>query len=418
MNKLIDDTLPWSIDVNVPWKSFKNVHEQIATLPTFLVGEFLFFTLTVFCFFHAVRNGRVFIFVWFTAVLAGTANDMFFMALPQVDNFWQAQACFMLTPRLPLYIPCVYICFMYFAVVTAWHMFRHRSTLLGFIGECCFAGLLGELFYAPYDIIGAKFLWWTWHDQHPPIAERLLGVPVGSSMWVITFVSVFSALLRLTLGRVQVTKQNGKNHPITRQPSFSRCVFAMFVSVALSTLLMMVLMGPFNAINGGLPNRTTLILCVVVYLSLTLIGMIFERRHSQTQPNTWMASHHATSLLTLGVSIYYVTLVAIMALGVPEQHISTGLHQKIGYDKTLTATDVMGNVHLDLLDPNDFDEDYHFQCATTQLEQGTEWYTICGKAHSNRQLYLVVVAILGWLGLLIYHWALGRYDQKKKQKQK
>ena len=23
---------------------------------------------------------------------------------------------------------------------------------------------MGEMIYAPYDITGAKFLWWTWHD--------------------------------------------------------------------------------------------------------------------------------------------------------------------------------------------------------------------------------------------------------------
>jgi hypothetical protein len=40
--------------------------------------------------------------------LVGTANDVIFMALPFVDNFWQSQATIMITPRLPLYIPCVY----------------------------------------------------------------------------------------------------------------------------------------------------------------------------------------------------------------------------------------------------------------------------------------------------------------------
>ena len=34
---------------------------------------------------------------------------------------------------------------------------------------------------------GAKFLWWTWHDTDAPIREKLLGAPIGSSSWVITF---------------------------------------------------------------------------------------------------------------------------------------------------------------------------------------------------------------------------------------
>jgi hypothetical protein len=35
--------------------------------------------------------------------------------------------------------------------------------------------------------VGAKFLWWTWHDTDAPIRERILGAPVGSSSWVLTF---------------------------------------------------------------------------------------------------------------------------------------------------------------------------------------------------------------------------------------
>ena len=38
------------------------------------------------------------------------------------------------------------------------------------------------MIYAPYDIAGIKFLWWTWHDTDSAIAARLFGVPIGSSM--------------------------------------------------------------------------------------------------------------------------------------------------------------------------------------------------------------------------------------------
>ncbi len=30
-------------------------------------------------------------FVWIASIVAGTANDAIFMALPMVDNFWQVQ---------------------------------------------------------------------------------------------------------------------------------------------------------------------------------------------------------------------------------------------------------------------------------------------------------------------------------------
>ena len=53
---------------------------------------------------------------------------------------------------------------------------------------------MGEMIYAPYDLTGIKYLWWTWHDTDAPIAHRLLGVPVGSTVWVITFTASFQVI--------------------------------------------------------------------------------------------------------------------------------------------------------------------------------------------------------------------------------
>ena len=55
----------------------------------------------------------------------------------------------MLTPRMPLYIPCVYNIFMYTSTVAAW-----RFNLTSNLAEACLTGIMGEIIYAPYDIIG------------------------------------------------------------------------------------------------------------------------------------------------------------------------------------------------------------------------------------------------------------------------
>ena len=54
----------------------------------------------------------------------------------------------MLTPRMPLYIPCVYNVFMYSSTVAAWRLG------LPAYASAALAGLMGELIYAPYDITG------------------------------------------------------------------------------------------------------------------------------------------------------------------------------------------------------------------------------------------------------------------------
>ncbi len=55
----------------------------------------------------------------------------------------------MLTPRMPLYIPCVYIVFMYTGTLAA-----NRFGLRHGLAEAALAGLLGELIYSTYDITG------------------------------------------------------------------------------------------------------------------------------------------------------------------------------------------------------------------------------------------------------------------------
>src|SRR5687767_4991031 len=114
-------------------------------MPTFLVGEYLFYALAAIALVHARRNGRRHLLAWFAALLAGTANDIIFMALPLVDNFWQAQATIMLTPRLPLYIRCVYVSFMYYPTVACWRLG------LAPLASATASGLAAILFYAPYD---------------------------------------------------------------------------------------------------------------------------------------------------------------------------------------------------------------------------------------------------------------------------
>ncbi len=55
----------------------------------------------------------------------------------------------MLTPRMPLYIPCAYVVFMYCGSAAALRM-RAGSAA----AAAATAGLLGELYYAAYDITG------------------------------------------------------------------------------------------------------------------------------------------------------------------------------------------------------------------------------------------------------------------------
>lgn len=112
------------------------------------------------------------------------------MFLPLCDNFWQAQASVMITPRLPLYIVELYAAVLYSCSTAA------RRFKLSYPAETALCGLLAHLLYHTYDINGPRFLWWTWHDDDAAISKRQQTVPVGSSLWILTYCGLHSALNR------------------------------------------------------------------------------------------------------------------------------------------------------------------------------------------------------------------------------
>lgn len=366
--------LPWDLATHLPWSPLTSPVEKWAVQPSFVVGEYLFYMCAVVAFVHARRHGRAHLLVWVGALLAGTANDLLFMALPMVDNFWQAQATVMLTPRLPLYIPCVYICFMYYPTVAVWRLGLPR------IAAAAASGLLGELFYAPYDIIGAKFLWWTWHDTDLPIANRLLGAPIGSSMWVITFVAAFALLASLGL----------RNDPEVRERKTIAKTLALIIG--LSSVLMVVQVRLLQPLDANLPGIRGLITVIVVFLGLIAWG--WRRRESP-------ALTASDRPLLVAVGLYFVTLTGIMATFNPATHRSASMHQVYG-PCHVEATDIMGFTRYEFLCAQDFDEDYSFDCVDSLPADKSEWYTVCGKAHSNFPRFMLAIAMLAALGLALF----------------
>jgi len=374
----MDTTLPWNLAPELPWRMLSSPAQQWDRLPSFLVGEYLFIALALVALWHARREGRAHLLVWVSAIVAGTMNDIIFMALPVVDNFWQSQATIMLTPRLPLYIPCVYVCFMYYPTVSVWRL------RLPQLPRATLTGLSAIIFYAPYDIIGAKFLWWTWHDTDAPIADRLVGVPVGSTIWVITFVATFAFLVGRAVDR----------DPEMRPAAFARTLATV---AALCTFLMVVQMTVLQQVDGGTPGYLTLIAAAVIYAVVVARGL--RAANPQLVKPTHRVLHRA-------LVVYFATLVGIMALSDPEAHRAESLHQTYGACG-VKAKDLMGNIRHKYLCAEDYDEDFSFACVDSPPAAGTQWYTVCGKAHSSFPLWMGAVGGLGAVGVLLYSLLLG-----------
>jgi hypothetical protein len=362
---------------------FNSPFLQWEQLPTFLLGEYLFYFLSIIGLIHALRNSRLHVLVWIAGFLAGTANDIFFMFLPVVDNFWQAQATIMITARLPLYIPCVYNCFMYFAVISAWQFISHPLV------TSSLAGILGLLFYGPYDIIGAKFLWWSWHDSDAPIRARLLGVPIGSSMWILTFVSSFAFILHCT---------TGKNPNL----SLSKSIKSLLICCLLSTPLMLVQMTLIQFIDKDmLPSVVTLVFTLILYSVVIIAGHYwYMKKKSNTKRQIPVLPKNKSHMVASAISFYLLTLVAIMAIGHPEKHVSYGIHQTFG-PCDATGTDISGHVRKLFLCSEHLQHDFKV-CGISPPKFGDHWYTLCGLDHSNFPLFLSILLAFMLMGSLSF----------------
>jgi hypothetical protein len=371
----------------LPWQVFKSPLEQWSVLPSFLVGEYLFILCAVVALVHALKQPgaerRRHLSVWIGALVAGTVNDWIFMLLPLVENFWQAQATIMISARMPLYIPCVYVWFMYLPTVAIWRIDTSAGRW-GRWGRAAASGLAAIVVYAPYDIIGAKFLWWTWHDTDQPIARRLLGVPLGSTIWVICFVASFAWLMNRMLERDD-------------DAPWSVCAAAVGATAALSTLLMMIQMTVLQQIDGGTPGPIGLAVIVVIYGALALRA--FHGRGRTARPRAFDRTLRGV------VWSYFAVLFVLLVAFDPQTHRSTGLHQAVG-ECYVEAKDITGLTRYEFLCVDDFDEDYGFDCVEAEPTEGARWYTICGRPHRAKGRWIAGVGLWSVVGLSLFGWLL------------
>jgi hypothetical protein len=54
----------------------------------------------------------------------------------------------------------------------------------------------------------------------------------------------------------------------------------------------------------------------------------------------------------------------------------------------------------------DFDEDHTFDCVDDPPARESQWYTVCGKPHTNFPLWMTSISLLAALGVLVFSWLL------------
>lgn len=412
--------MDWFNREDLPWKSYNDIKEVYEGNPTLVYGEYMVYLCTIIAIFHAFSCGRQHVLLMLASVTTGTANDIFFMIMPFVDNFFHAQFTIMLTPRLPLYIPCVYICFTYVSAATA---MRLKLPPLSQAAAC---GLAGGLYYCVYDLLGQKFLWWTWHDTDASIAERWLGVPFGSTMWTLMHCFCFYFIL---------------HHVALKYDTLSnlRFVISLITSAMLTTPFMMISMSPFQMqqmklrfedssfIIDQLPGRPDALSLGLAFATLSfLVWTGWDIRGGVRNTYKWFdtkATSSADSWLLKSAILHFTGFATMMVFCDPSIIVATGVHQEYG-DCNIKAKDLMGYLRNEYLCKENYDEDFSFDCVSQTLPpNNSEWYTLCGNPHKNFLAAAALECTLSLIGVFVYTYCMknGRdahSTKSKKEKKK
>ena len=178
---------------------------------------------------------------------------------------------------------------------------------------------------------------------------------------------------------------------------------ALVTIIVLAIPLMTIQMTALQQLDGGLPGRWTLLAVLLLYGATALVGLRQRQRG---------AFQRVDRPLLAAVTVHFVTFFLIVSLFDPVAHHNTSVHQTYGPCGVKT-TDVMGLERDLYICPDAYLGDFHFDCGVPLPEDGAHWYTVCGRPHQNRPLWMGVVGAIGLTGLLLFGHALGPWLRRR-----
>ncbi|XP_001636002.2 uncharacterized protein LOC5515900 isoform X2 [Nematostella vectensis] len=401
-----------AVDVSafVKWfVTFRNPQEIWREEPTFLMCEIVFLLIAAMTFRHALRNGKTYILLWITLSLHGLTTECVSYFVPDVDNFWHAQSMVMLVEkRLPLHIVLFYPGVMYTVALSV------AKLRLPLSAEPFAVGLADVIFDFPFDIMGIKLLWWSWHDTDPNLFDRHYWVPWTSYIFHMTFASSFTFIFHgMRWALIGVDKF---------QPSKSwfkelTCVLVAGVfSMPLGVVQFIVFYHIPHDMYGIHTEVLVLLMCLVygVFLWRADRNPRIHSRPDEINPKDSPKTRSRFDEISFNVLIHFLFYVFLVGFAHPENVRATGLHQRIGNCSHVTAVHTpLGQVlqKKTFLCPRDYDEgyfDWHCTPSGHAPPDGTNWYTLCGTGYPNHAEYILVVTSFCMLGLAFYYQLLWR----------
>mmetsp|Transcript_2906 Transcript_2906/g.4173 ORF Transcript_2906/g.4173 Transcript_2906/m.4173 type:complete len:601 (-) Transcript_2906:1140-2942(-) len=425
------DFLDWFVTFRNP---FSKANGQVYWEPTFLTNELEFYTLAVLTFVHAKRHGGRYLWLWFAILCHGLTVELVSYWVEPIDNFWHAQATFMFFGRRePLQIILVYPSYLYICAVATQRL-RFPE-----LCEGPTLALMVILLDIPYDVMGIKLLWWTWHDTDSNIRDRHYWVPWTSYYFHMTFACAFTLIYNAMRRRMTGMSGTYSQDEIERMP-YSRKLKANnfrgeFIAMGTAGLFAM----PFGIcqfVPGYHWGRdffnihaefTTLVLAAI-YLSVAIYGFLHrrptdvrevgERERGRDDKRSGRGRWYYDEAY-LAMLIHFGHYMILILVANPQTYQVLGLHQPMGsapgstdgyacdqtrnisypYPFTPSAwppflqTDLLPEISVwkrPYLCENELllDEGvFGFECAKAKEQPwvpGNQWFWICGTDFTNK----------------------------------
>lgn len=382
MNSSDENFLQWFVSLRSP-SDIRKHH------PDFFLQELSILICSFLTFIHAQRVGGRFHFLWVAVILHGLFVEAVSYWMPDIDNFWHAQGMFMfLGQRLPLYIVFLYPVFIYTASVVIAHSGMKKWA------QPFAVGLTVVMLDLPYDILGIKNLFWTWHDTDPNIYDRHYWVPWTSYYFHASFACSFTAVFHGSHKLLAWNKDTYHNAGFLRE--MLCCILSGMLGFPLGVAQFVLIYHPLHD-SFGVHSEVCVMMLVVFYGLIVWIGDRSVERTAQKR------KLFLDEIMTV-VVVHFTFYIYLVFTARPEKNVVIGLHEPAGpCNITEPVLTPFGHVlsKQKYLCLEDYDEKvYDFHCTDVLPMEGQRWYTICGTAFENHMEYVVVICSVCFLGLV------------------
>lgn len=356
-------------DESMPFKRFQPLMRVFAALPTLPLHEWSTRALFLVALKHALSTGKQELFA--SAVCSAVLSALLarssllkYSSRPAVR--FPAQAGIMLAPRQSLHELELCSAGLYLSFLAAR---RHGGVQRSRLAEACFAALLAHLLAAPAGINGPRFLWWTWHEDHPEVRDRVLNFPASQALLELAGGFSFSLLGNWLLDLTPEYSQKPAVASLVQSvpevfswlPADNRQVLQSLAGVLDALQLRVEAIHPVAkvAVLGLLfPALQQLVSLVAQIVSLDTVGKPSARSYKvlvallALAASRWSATDKSLPVkivdsdagftLASAVVAYFAAQAMISSVGEADKHVSTGVHQPYGRGAT-QRRDAFGN---------------------------------------------------------------------------